>query len=387
MYITCTFYDPIELTFLVFSLRYFNEVYVGQTDLLKISFVGSASMALLLALGVFITPVIQKIGYRGTMMIGTIGAPLSLILASFATQLWHVYLSQGILLGITSAFVFQPSVTLPSQWFTAKRALATGIAVSGSGAGGVCLSPMIQNLIISIGYRNTLRVQGVFGFGLLCISTALATSLYRPPTKVNDKWYIFFDTSLISRNYILLLAFGFFVPFGYLAPFFLAPQYVQSIGLDASKGAAMISVLSGANVICRISLGYLADRVGKFNTMFACTFLAGIFTMLIWQFSDNFGTFAAFCVLYGLTAGGFVSLVPVVTAEIVGVENIQKGLGMAYMMTVFGSLCGSPLVGLLVSSVSWTAAIQFAGAVQVVAALIMLALRMLMSKGRLFVKV
>lgn len=257
--------------------RYIDQVFPGQTSLLKIAFVGTSASALLLALGMFITPVIQRLGFRGTMTIGTIFSPLALILASFATELWHVYLSQGILFGIGSAFVFSPSVTLPSQWFTSKRALATGIAVSGSGVGGVCLSPMVQKLFTTIGYRNTLRVQGAFGFGLLCISTALATSRYRPPrgNGGKEKWYHIYDSSLISRKFILLLAFSFFVPFGYVAPFFLAPQYVQHIGLDVSTGATMISVMSATNAICRITLGYLADRMGRFNTMFACTFLAG----------------------------------------------------------------------------------------------------------------
>lgn len=231
-------------------------------------------------MGVFITPVIQKIGFRGAMSIGTIFSPLGLILASFSNELWHIYLSQGILFGLGSAFVFSPSVTLPSQWFTRRRALATGIAVSGSGIGGVCLSPMIQNLIDSIGYRNTLRVQGSFGFVLLCIATSLATSRYRPPPTyskdgVESKWYHMFDRNLLSGKFVLILLFGFFVTFGYVAPFFLTPQYVTRLGEDASAGAAMISVMSATNAICRISLGYLADRVGRFNTMFGCTFLAG----------------------------------------------------------------------------------------------------------------
>ncbi|KAI9476404.1 MAG: major facilitator superfamily domain-containing protein [Benjaminiella poitrasii] len=323
------------------------------------------------------------------MSIGTVVAPLALILASFATQLWHVYLSQGVLFGIGAAFVFSPSVTLPSQWFTSRRALATGIAVSGSGVGGVCLSPMTQRLIVTLGYRNTLRVQGSFGFGLLCISTALATSRYRPPpsSKGKDKWYHIYDSSLISRRFLLLLGFSFFVPFGYVAPFFLAPQFVQSIGLDTSTGAAMISVMSAANAICRITLGYLADRTGRFNTMLTCTFLAGIFTMVIWQFSTNYAIFIVYCVLYGLTAGGFVSLLPVTTADIVGVENIQKGLGMAYMTTVIGNLLGTPIIGLLLDAFSWTAAIQFAGSMSVISALFMLVLRMLVAKGKIFVKV
>ncbi|CAO3625109.1 unnamed protein product [Mucor hiemalis] len=369
----------------IYQALYINEVFAGQTSLLKIAFVGTSASALLLALGMFITPVIQRIGFRGTMAIGTILSPLALILASFATELWQIYLTQGILFGFGSAFAFSPSVTLPSQWFTSKRALATGIAVSGSGVGGVCLSPMIQKLIVTIGYRNALRVQGAFGFGLLCIATALATSRYRPPGK--SKWYHIYDHSLISRNFLLLLGFSFFVPFGYVAPFFLTPQWVAHIGLDASTGAAMISVMSAANAICRITLGYLADRTGRFNTMFICTFLAGIFTMVIWQFASQYGIFVLYCVLYGLTAGGFVSLLPVTCADIVGVENIQKGLGMAYMTTVIGNLLGTPIIGLLKDASGWTAAIQFAGCMSMISAMFMLVLRMIMSKGKILAKV
>lgn len=261
----------------LFFNSYLKEVYAGQTNLLKISFIGTSATALMMALGLFITPVIQRLGFRGTMVIGTVFVPVSLILASFATQLWHIYLSQGILYGMAAAFVFSPSVTLPSQWFTARRSLATGIAVSGSGIGGVCLSPMIENLIRTVGYRNTLRIEGCFGFAILCIATALATSRYRPPrlTGDNNKWYHMFDRSLLTPRFILLLCFGFFVPFGYIAPFFLAPQFVQSLGLDSASGAAMISVMSAANAIFRISLGYLADRVGRFNTLFLFTFFSG----------------------------------------------------------------------------------------------------------------
>ncbi|KAI7905912.1 major facilitator superfamily domain-containing protein [Cokeromyces recurvatus] len=323
------------------------------------------------------------------MSIGTIIVPLSLILASFATQLWHVYLSQGILFGIGASFAFSSSITLPSQWFNSKRALATGIALSGSSIGGVCLSPMIEKQFTTIGLRNTLRVQGCFGFGLLCLSTALATSRYRPPSSLNgkDKWYHIYDASLISRQFLLLWAFGFFLPFGYLVPFFLTPQYVQTLGLGPSDGAAMISVMSAANTICRLIIGYLTDLAGKFNTMLVCTLLAGLFTMILWQFSTNYLTFVVYCILYGLMAGGFISLLPVITADIVGVENIQKGLSMIYMTTVIGNLLGTPIIGLLLDASNWTAAIQFTGSMLVISALFMLILRMLVAKGEIFVKV
>ncbi|KAL0079748.1 major facilitator superfamily domain-containing protein [Phycomyces blakesleeanus] len=321
------------------------------------------------------------------MVIGSILTPLGLILASFATQLWHVYLSQGILFGFGAAFVFSPSITLPSQWFVRNRAFATGIAVSGSGIGGVALSPMTQYLISTVGYRNSLRVMGGMGFGILGIATCLAFSRWRPAPSKNSGIFSIFDRSIISKHYLILLLFGFLAPFGYIGPFFLAPTYASHIGADSSTGASLVAIMSAMNAISRIVLGYMADYSGRFNTIFACTFFAGLFTMLIWQNSSTYGIYSAYTVLYGLTGGGFVSLFPVVTADIVGVQNIQRGLSLCYLATTLGNLLGTPIAGALQSAYGWTAAIQFSGAPSVLAALVILTLRMMRSKGKIFVKI
>ena len=77
----------------------------------------------------------------------------------------------------------------------------------------------------------------------------------------------------------------------------------------------------------------------------------------------------------GLTCGAFVSLFPVVAAEVVGVEQIQRAIGITYGLSFFGNLVGTPIIGLLQSNNGWTSAIQFGGAMTVGASLIMLALR------------
>lgn len=209
---------------------------------------GTTANACLLSVGVFLTPVIQKIGFRATMAIGAVVCPLGLILASFTTALWQLYLTQGILYGVGAAFVFSPSVTLPSQWFFKNRGLATGFAVSGSGVGGVALSPMTQALIASMGYRNALRILGSVSFGILAIATALARSRWRPPPSSNTGGRglaAFFDRSMLTIPFGLLALFSFLVPFGYVAPFFLAPTYASSIGVSAAGGSALVSIMSG----------------------------------------------------------------------------------------------------------------------------------------------
>ncbi|KAF7726988.1 hypothetical protein EC973_008183 [Apophysomyces ossiformis] len=370
-----------------FQRLYIEDVYKGQTDAFRIAFVGTSATACLLSCGVFLTPVIQRIGFRGTMMIGTILAPLGLILASFATELWHIYLTQGILFGIGGTFVFAPSVALPAQWFVKNRALATGIAVSGSGIGGLAISPMTQHLVSSIGYRNALRVIGGMGFGVLVIATSLAMSRWRPPKTASRGFSSIIDLSLINLRFGILLLFGFLVPFGYVGPFFLAPTYAPYIGMSIASAATLVSIMSAMNALCRITLGFLADSIGRLNTMFLATFLAGLFTMVIWQFSTGSQIYIAYAVLYGLTGGGFVSLFPVVVADIVGIENVQRGLGMCYLSTTFGTLLGTPIVGELQRRFGWTAAIQCTGAPTVASALVLLALRFITSRGKVFVKI
>ncbi|ORZ01415.1 major facilitator superfamily domain-containing protein [Syncephalastrum racemosum] len=309
------------------------------------------------------------------MSVGAIVAPLGMVLASYVTSMWQVYLTQGVLFGLGGAFVFSCSVTLPTQWFYKNRGLATGIAVSGSGIGGVALAPLSTHLIQQLGYRQALRVLGGMYFGILCIAVGLARARWRPPPSPTKGIGAFWDPSMATSSFALLMLFSVLVPFGYVGPFFLAPTYASYLGQSQQTGSNMVSIMCGMNAVCRISLGFLADKSGRLNTMFACTFLAGLFTMVIWQFADSYGIYVAFCVLYGLTGGGWVSLFPVVAAGVVGVKNIQRGIGLCYFSTMFGNLVGTPIIGLLQSYYGWTAAIQFAGAPTVAAGLVMLALR------------
>ena len=101
--------------------------------------------------------------------------------------------------------------------------MATGLALSGTGIGGVCISPMAQSLITNIGYRNALRAMGGMGFGLLSIATALAVSRYPPARSQGKPWNIF-DRSLMSWPFAFLLLFALCISFGY-GEFFSFPFF------------------------------------------------------------------------------------------------------------------------------------------------------------------
>lgn len=57
-------------------------------------------------------------------------------MVSLCKQFWQVMLAQAIGLGIGIGLMFLPIVSVVSQYFFKRRALAIGIATTGSSVGG-----------------------------------------------------------------------------------------------------------------------------------------------------------------------------------------------------------------------------------------------------------
>ena len=66
-------------------------------------------------------------------------------------EYYQFMLAQGVLFGLGSALIFQPTISTPSQWFAKKRAMATAIVVCGSGIGGTLWPIALQRMFNQIG--------------------------------------------------------------------------------------------------------------------------------------------------------------------------------------------------------------------------------------------
>lgn len=102
----------------------------------QISWIGSIQAFLLLFVGGLITGPIFDAGYlRSLVIIGTIASVLGMMMTSLCKEYWQVILSQGVCVGIGAGCLFLPSVAVMPQYFTKRRAFATGIAAVGSSIG------------------------------------------------------------------------------------------------------------------------------------------------------------------------------------------------------------------------------------------------------------
>jgi MFS family permease len=86
-------------------------------------------------------------------------AGLSFAVASLAMSVEFLYVFIGVLGGIGMGLVYVPAVVAVGFYFEKRRALATGIAVCGSGIGTFVLAPFTTWLLGYYGWRGTLLIH------------------------------------------------------------------------------------------------------------------------------------------------------------------------------------------------------------------------------------
>ena len=366
----------VNYTWGVYLNHYNEEVFPGQMD--QLSWIGSICAALIFSIGPVNEFITAKLGYTKMLIIGNIMCPLSLMLASISTQIWHLYLTQGVMFGIGASFVFFPCLQGPQQWFTTRRGLAVGLTMCGSGIGGLIFSNIVQACITHVGYRWALRIEGFVCFVLMLICTALVKAPNTAVTFSSEPFSVMFQKQknlMCSRQFQYMMAIGIITTFGYLIPPFYLASYASHLDLNPWIGANLGAIMSGVNFISMLCMGFIADRIGRINSFFLCTFLSGVFTLTLWTTAKNEVSIWVYVVLYGFFGGGYISTQGASLPEVAGYENISAANGLSYFTSTLGYLFGSPIASAIISGSGYVYAAVYSGVLMTVGGLICWRLR------------
>ena len=112
-----------------------------------------------------------------------------LMMASISTKYYQFLLSQGICSALGASMVFYPAFNCVTTWFFKKRALAFGLAASGSSLGGVLFPIMVTRLVREVGFPWTMRICAFIILALLVVANLLIRSRIPPfpkPVRIMD---------------------------------------------------------------------------------------------------------------------------------------------------------------------------------------------------------
>ncbi|KAG1255121.1 hypothetical protein G6F68_010527 [Rhizopus microsporus] len=225
-----------------------------QNASLNLSFVGTLALVFMNLGGPFSQILVSVVGIRPVLIIGTIFISLALEMASLSSQIWHLYLSQGILFGLGASCVYMAMMGVAPQWFNRRRGLALGMVASGSGIGGLVIPNIMNSINSSLGPGWTYRV-----LGFICLfCDVLACILVRarnPAPKTRKRLSQMIDLSVLKNADYLLFCIGSNIGlFGYFVPYFFLPSYATHIGLSDSQGSSTVTV--SAAVLAHFSSGH-----------------------------------------------------------------------------------------------------------------------------------
>ncbi|KAJ9627744.1 hypothetical protein H2203_002957 [Taxawa tesnikishii (nom. ined.)] len=316
-----------------------NNVFPGATSL-EFAFVGSLSIACALLVSPVATITTRKFGTRTTLLTGVVFETASLIGASFAWQIWHLFLSQGICFGFGMGFLFVGSVGVVPQWFTTRRSLANGIATAGSGFGGLIYSLATGAMIPSIGLPWAFRVLGI----IACVVNGICAVLMRDRNKAIGSSQLAFDVKLFKRvEYLLLLGFGWFSMLGYVVLLFSLANYARTVGLSAHQAATVSALLNLGQALGRPPIGYFSDAIGRINMAGLMTFISGLFALVIWTNAKSYGVLIFYALLGGTVAGTFWTTIAPVSAEVVGLKDVPSALNICWIVLVLPCTFSEPI--------------------------------------------
>ena len=224
----------------------------------------------------FISPLVglanDKIGIRASLLIGTFLLSLSMLTASFASKVWHLFLSQGVCFGWGLGFLYITAAPVLPQWFSSRRSLAVGIASSGAGFGGLAYNLLAGATVEALGWQWTYRILALCTAVINVICSFLLKDRNRT-VRPRNKAFNFREFGHISV--LLVIFWGIFTELGYVSLIFSLPNYALSIGLSARQGSVVGAVLNLGLGFGRPIVGFLSDKFGRIDIA-TCKYHASI---------------------------------------------------------------------------------------------------------------
>ena len=330
--------------------------------------VDRASFSLVIALGLFLYGVfmplvgalVDRIGARAVTACGSVIFALALVLTGYCRNLWELALVYGLLASIGLAAT-GPVVAnaVVARWFVARRGTAVSVLGSAAMTGMSLLVPTVAWLILTLGWRTTYMVIGLFVLVCMLPLSLLVVrdrpeafglhpdgTTSRPPT-----------TGRVERTPVAEAART--VAFWQLAGSFFTCGF--SMSLLSAHGVPMLTdhgysplfsswafgVLGGASIVFTMLLGPASDRFGRRPVLSAiyagrAVCFAGFFLI-----RDNPAAILAVAVFGGLTMAGTLSMTSALTADIYGRFSVGTILGAIFLVHQVGSATGSWLAGAL----------------------------------------
>jgi MFS family permease len=221
-----------------------------------------------------------------------------------------------------------PNQVLLSRWFDRNRGKAMGFAYLGIGIGGAAVPLLAHALTQAYGWQRALQV-----LGLLMLAIALPPALFvkewpagRPEVPATASAPLL---PILRRPAFYLLLIGSMCSIGAVGGTMQNLKLYLSLDVGYTQGeiARIASLVLTGSLVGRILMGVLADRWRKKYVMLLIYAIVALSIPLLFVASRQAAVYA-FAIAFGIGLGGDYMIIPLMAAELFGVQALGRVMGI-----------------------------------------------------------
>ena len=317
----------------------------------------------------FVGLAVDRWSARKLIFAGITITSIGIFLLSRINTLSQLYLCY-VLMGIGgSTCIGTIPMTIAGRWFRKKLSLATSIAMSGSGAGGLIV-PLVTRIIDSTGWQTATMILGAGMFAIISPVALIVRQSpeqygYLPDGDTNDSTItgegpasiqdsekdIGVKQALKSRPFWhISLAFLFHI-IGPVAIQVHIMPYLATMDMSRTTSSFMASTMLVSSIFGRILFGWFGDRFDKRWTAAIGTSLVGLGLILLASITPaSTGLLIPAIILCGIGWGGPATMHPVLLREYFGTSHLGTMIGFSMCIMVIGIIAGPPFTSMIFES-------------------------------------
>lgn len=302
---------------------------------------------------------IDKYTPRNVIFFGGIIVALGWILSAYASNIYMLTISYGIISGSGVGIVYGVPMAVVAKWFPEKKGLAVGMVLVGFGLSPLITAPLAKYIVEQYGLMNSFMFLGI-SFGLL-ISILSFTFKY-PEVKefsvdssnelINNGHGVNTHTMIRSKNFWgLYLNFVIGTMIGLMLVGMTSSIATELFQIPSKKVPLFMSMFAIFNGAGRPIFGWFTDRLSSKKAMLTSYLLILTAALILVFFKErNVIVYIVSFSIFWFNLGGWLAIAPASTLSLFGTKHNSQNYGVVFSGYGIGAILGVITSGIIIDT-------------------------------------
>ncbi len=286
----------------------------------------------------------EKIGPAWLAAIGAILCGGCTMLLGYASSIKHIY-AWAFLIGVSSAFIYIPALTVAQRWYPHKKGLASGLVNLVFAFSAAFISPIYVHLLNYLSYDEIMLVLGLIA--LVCSLAAVpfvrfpepktSSASTEPQKTVSSDRDLTVPQSLRTATFWFLWITWAIGGAAGIAMIPLSTSFGLARGLDISQAVLILTAFNITNGLSRLASGYLSDIIGR-NVTMSLSFLVAACAYFLMPHLHGLAIWCLLAAFVGYALGTLFAVSAPLASDCFGLAHFGEILGLVF--TAYGFVAG-----------------------------------------------